>query len=163
MRLFSDVLEAARDHLEPGRSVVLTVEATVEGDELRLLARHVQSVDAAVAGAASAGLRIYLDDAAAAAPSLAARLDQIRREPGNRKRGPIELVVMAPDLPGETVLALPDSYPLGPSGRRRAQERPRRRLPRGVLRSRIRARAAAPVNLHRRLQRPAYALCMRCA
>jgi DNA polymerase-3 subunit alpha len=115
VRLFSDVLEAARDHLEPGRSVVLTVEATVEGDELRLLARHVQSVDAAVAGAASAGLRIYLDDAAAAAPSLAARLDQIRREPGNRKRGPIELVVMAPDLPGETVLALPDSYPLGPS------------------------------------------------
>jgi len=114
-RLFSDVLEAARDHLEPGRSVVLTVEATAEGDEVRLLARHVQPVDAAVAGAAAAGLRVYLDDAAAAAPSLAARLAQIAREPGSRKRGPIELVVMAPDLPGETVLALPDSYPLGPS------------------------------------------------
>ena len=115
VRLFSDVLEAARDHLEPGRNVVLAVEATVEGDELRLLARHVQPIDAAIAGAASFGLRLYLDDAAAAAPSLAARLEQIRRDPGNRKRGPIEIVVMAPDLPGETLLALPDSYPLGPS------------------------------------------------
>ena len=87
MRLFSDVLEAARDHLEPGRSVVLTVEATVEGDELRLLARHVQPIDAAVAGAATAGLRVYLDDAAAAAPSLAARLEQIRREPETASAG----------------------------------------------------------------------------
>ena len=113
--MFSDVLDAARDHLEPGRSVVLTVEATAEGDEVRLLARHVQPIDAAVAGAAAAGLRVYLDDAAAAAPSLAARLDQIGRDPGSRKRGPIELVVMSPDLPGETILSLPDSYPLGPS------------------------------------------------
>ena len=53
VRVFSDVLDAARDHLEPGRSVVLTVEATVEGDEVRLLARHVQPIDAAVAGAAA--------------------------------------------------------------------------------------------------------------
>ena len=133
VRVFSDVLEAARDHLEPGRNVVLTVEATVEGDELRLLARHVQPIDAAIAGAASAGLRLYLDDAAAAAPSLAARLEQIRREPGNRKRGPIEIVVMAPDLPGETRARPARQLPARPAGRRRAQERARRRLPRGVL------------------------------
>jgi len=113
-RVFSDVLEASRDHLEPGRSVVLTVEATAEGDDLRLLARHVQPIDLAIAGAGSAGLRLYLDDAATAAPSLAARLDQIRRDPGSRKRGPIEIVVIAPDLPGETVVSLPESYPLGP-------------------------------------------------
>ena len=97
---------------------MLTVEATVEGDELRLLARHVQPIDAAVAGAASAGLRVYLDDAAAAAPSLAARLDQIGREPGSRKRGPIELVVMAPDLPGETVRRAARQLPARPAGRR---------------------------------------------
>ena len=47
VRMFSDVLDAARDHLEPGRSVVLTVEATVEGDELRLLARAAQPIDVA--------------------------------------------------------------------------------------------------------------------
>ena len=133
VRVFSDVLDAARDHLEPGRSVVLTVEATVEGDELRLLARHVQPIDAAVAGAGDAGLRVYLDDAAAAAPSLAARLDQIGRDPGSRKRGPIELVVMAPDLPGETMLVPARQLPPRPVRRRRAEERPRRRLPRGVL------------------------------
>ena len=57
--MFSDVLDLARDHLEPGMSVVLTVEATLEGDELKLLAKAAQPIDAAVAGAASAGLRVF--------------------------------------------------------------------------------------------------------
>ncbi len=77
VRMFSDVLDAARDHLEPGRSVVLTVEATLEGDELKLLAKAAQPIDLAVAGAASAGLRVFVDDAAAAT---------VARHPPRRRR-----------------------------------------------------------------------------
>jgi DNA polymerase-3 subunit alpha len=113
VRMFSDVLEPARDHLEPGRNVILTVEATLEGDELRLLAKAAQPIDVALAGAASAGLRIFLDDAAAA-PSLAARLGAVARESAARRRGPVNLILMHPELPGEVEIALPDPYPMSP-------------------------------------------------
>jgi len=113
VRVFSDVLDVARDHLAPGQSVVLTVEATLEGDELRLLAKAVQPIDVAVAGAASAGLRLYVGDAAAA-PSLASRLATIVRDPNARRRGPVSLVLMDPGLPGEVEIALPDPYPMSP-------------------------------------------------
>ena len=84
--MFSDALDPARDHLEPGRSVVLTVEATVEGDELRLLAKSAQPIDVAAAGAAGVGLRIYVNDEAAA-PSLATRLAGIARNSGAPAQG----------------------------------------------------------------------------
>ncbi len=113
VRVFSDVLDAARAHLEPGRSVVLTVEATLEGDELKLQARAVQPIDVALAGAANAGLRIYINDAAAA-QSLATRLLDIAREAGRLKRGPVELVLIAADLDGEVEIDLPERYPLTP-------------------------------------------------
>jgi DNA polymerase-3 subunit alpha len=111
--MFSDVLDTARDHLAPGMSVVLTVEATLEGDELKLLAKAAQPIDAAVAGAASAGLRVFLDSAAAA-PSLATRLAAIARDSTARRRGPVNLILMHPDLPGEVEVALPDPYPMSP-------------------------------------------------
>ena len=41
--VFSDTLEAARDLLEPGRNVVLGVEANLEGETLKLLARSAQA------------------------------------------------------------------------------------------------------------------------
>jgi DNA polymerase-3 subunit alpha len=113
VRMFSDVLDAARDHLLPGRSVVLTVEAVLEGEELKLLAKAAQPIDQVLAGAAGAGLRIYLNDAAAA-PSLASRLATVAREAPSRRRGPVSLILMHPDLPGEVEVALPDPYPITP-------------------------------------------------
>ena len=38
--LFSDVLDASRDHLENGANVVVTVEATMEAEQVKLLARR---------------------------------------------------------------------------------------------------------------------------
>ena len=114
-RMFSDVLDPARDWLVPGASVVLVVEASVEGDEMRLLAKAVQPVDLAVADAAGAGLRIFLDRIEAA-PSLAARLAQVGAAPA-RYKGPVHLVVMAPDLApdlAEIEIALPEAYPVSP-------------------------------------------------
>jgi DNA polymerase-3 subunit alpha len=112
VRVFSDVLDQAREHLEAGCNVVLTVEATVEGDEMKLLARAAQPIDQVVAHAASVGLRIFVDDAAAAG-SLAKRLAAIQRD-GGARRGPVEIVLLAPDLPGETTVTLKDPYPLSP-------------------------------------------------
>jgi DNA polymerase-3 subunit alpha len=65
-----------------------------------------------VAGAAAAGLRIFLDEAAAV-PSLRIRLDAVAREPAARRAGPVVLVAMAGEL-GEVDLTLPDPYPLTP-------------------------------------------------
>ncbi|WP_299134996.1 DNA polymerase III subunit alpha [uncultured Amaricoccus sp.] len=110
-RVFSDVLDVAREHLEPGRNVVLTVEATLEGDEVKLLARAAQPIDLVVASAAGAGLRVFVNDLAAA-PSLAARLTTIARD-GRARPGPIEIVAMAADLP-DTIIRLPTEYPLSP-------------------------------------------------
>ncbi len=63
--IFSDTLETARAHLEPGANVVLSVEATLEGDSLKLLARGIQPVDLVVADAGATGICIHVDDAAA--------------------------------------------------------------------------------------------------
>ncbi len=113
VRMFSDVLDAARDHLETGKSVVLTVEASLEGEELKLLAKMAQPIDVALAGAASAGLRVFVDDAAAA-PRLATRLAAVAREAGTRRRGPVNLILMNAELPGEVEIALPEPYPMTP-------------------------------------------------
>jgi len=97
VRMFADVLDPARDMLEPGRSVVLAVEATQEGEGVRLQAKAVQPVERAVADAPAAGLRIYVNDPAAPA-SLAARLTAAgRAQP--RARNPVRLMLLAQDLP----------------------------------------------------------------
>jgi DNA polymerase-3 subunit alpha len=113
VRMFSDVLDTTRDHLEPGKSVVLTVEASLEGDELKLLAKAAQPIDLALAGAASAGLRLTLYDETAAAP-LASRLAAVARETRSPRRGPVNLILVHPDLAGEVEIALPDTYPMSP-------------------------------------------------
>ncbi len=111
--VFSDTLEAGRQHLEPGSNVVLSVEATLEADQLKLLARGVQPVDLAVADAAPAGLRVYLDDASAMT-TVARVLERARAEAQVRARGPVSLCLMAPDLPGEVEVALPEPFPVTP-------------------------------------------------
>ncbi|MEM8787223.1 MAG: DNA polymerase III subunit alpha [Pseudomonadota bacterium] len=110
--VFSDTLEQYRDALEPGRNVVLSVEATYESEQLKLLARGVQPIDDVVAGADPAGLKIFVNDPAAV-PSVAVRLEEAR---GARTRGagPVNLVLMHPDLPGEVEIALPERYPVTP-------------------------------------------------
>jgi DNA polymerase-3 subunit alpha len=109
--MFSDVLDPARDWLAPGGSVVLAVEATLEGDEMKLRATAVQPVDLAVANAGAAGLRVFVD-APEAGASIAARL-AVAAGAGGRARGPIQLVVMAGEI-GEVEVPLPELYPITP-------------------------------------------------
>ena len=110
--VFSDTLEAARDLLEPGQNVVIAVEATLESDQLKLLARSVQPVDNAVAGAAAAGLKVFVNDPAAVG-SVATRLGEAA-EQGGRGQGPVNLVLIHPDLPADIEIELPRKYPVTP-------------------------------------------------
>ncbi|TVQ05728.1 MAG: DNA polymerase III subunit alpha, partial [Roseinatronobacter sp.] len=85
--VFSDTLEAGRQYLEAGQNVVLTVEATMEAETLKLLARGVQPVDSVVADAGAAGLRIHIEspDAITSVASLLARY----KDGPARSRGPL--------------------------------------------------------------------------
>ncbi len=111
--IFSDTLELARDHLTTGANVVVTVEATVDADQLKLLARAVQPVDMVVADAGSAGLRVWIEDASAVVV-VAEMLARARSEAKTRARGPVSMCLMSPDLPGEVELDLGGDFALNP-------------------------------------------------
>ena len=108
--VFSDTLEAARDVLEAGQNVVLTVEAHLEGETLKLLARGAQPIDQVAAQAGGASLRIYLEGAGAVA-SVASILGRL--EPG-RTKGQVIICITDPDLGQEIDMVLPQDYPITP-------------------------------------------------
>ena len=114
--IFSDVLEASRANLEPGQNVVMTVEATMEGETLKLLGRLVQPIDVVVADAGSSGLRVHIGDAGAVAlvASLLARVAAEAGQVNARGRGPVTLCVADPATGREVDLALPREYPVTP-------------------------------------------------
>ncbi|MRG73272.1 DNA polymerase III subunit alpha [Alphaproteobacteria bacterium HT1-32] len=58
---FSEVLAGAREHLDSGRPLMVTADAQLEGDGVRLTAQHFQILDEAAKNV-SVGLTIYLDD-----------------------------------------------------------------------------------------------------
>jgi len=110
--VFSDVLETARDLLETGSNVVVTVEATLEGETLKLLARAVQPIDAVAAEAGGAALRIHLDRAEAAA-SVASLLARVAADAG-RARGSITICVPDTETGREIDVLLPRVWPVSP-------------------------------------------------
>ncbi len=106
--VFSDTLEAARDHLEVGRNVVLTVEANLEGESLKLLARVAQPVDSVANTAEAADLRVHINrpEAAASLASLLGKLDGPSRA---------KIFLCVPDDTGREVdIELPKTYPITP-------------------------------------------------
>ncbi len=114
--VFSDTLETARGHLETGNNVVLTVEANMEADQLKLLARSVSPIDTVAADAGAMGLRIFVDEPAAVT-SVAALLERATAEAKSRARGPVQLCLMAPDMPGhiqEVEVALGERFHVNP-------------------------------------------------
>jgi DNA polymerase-3 subunit alpha len=94
--VFSETLEAGRQYLEPGQNVVLTVEATMEAETLKLLARGVQPIDSVVADAGAAGMRVHVETAEAIG-SVAGLLERFREGP-QRAKGPLWFCVTDPAL-----------------------------------------------------------------
>jgi DNA polymerase-3 subunit alpha len=111
--VFSDTLEAARQHLEPGQAVVLTVEATLEGETLKLLARAAQPIDTVAADAGSAGLRIHVDTAGAVG-SVAGLLTRMAEEVKTRARGSVSFCIADRTTGAEVEVATGREFPVNP-------------------------------------------------
>ncbi|MDJ0820467.1 MAG: DNA polymerase III subunit alpha [Paracoccaceae bacterium] len=111
--LFSETLEKSREHLETGAKVVVTVEATMESDQLKLLGRSVAPVDNMVADAGSIGLRIFVEDAEAI-PNIASVLGRATEQMPRAARGPVHLCLNDAGLPGEVEIDLQQEFPVSP-------------------------------------------------
>ncbi len=76
---FSDTLQAAREMLEPGTSLIVSVEADVEADEVKLRLQGVEALDKAAAAVVQ-GVQIFVRDAAPI-ESIAKRLERKGKAP----------------------------------------------------------------------------------
>jgi len=111
--MFSDTLEASRDYLETGSQIVLTCEATMEADQLKLLGRSVSPIDVVVADAGGAGLRVFIDGPEVIG-SVARVLANAADGSVRAARGPVYFCLMNDDLPGEVDLDLGEEFPVNP-------------------------------------------------
>ncbi len=111
--LFSETLEKSREYLETGAQVVLTAEATMEADQLKLLGRSVGPVDSVVAEAGATGLRIFVDQPQVLPTVASVLADAVSAAKGAAK-GPIQLCLMDPGLPGDVEMDLGQDFPINP-------------------------------------------------
>ncbi|WP_300036120.1 DNA polymerase III subunit alpha [uncultured Roseobacter sp.] len=111
--LFSETLEKSREHLETGAKVVVTVEANMEADQLKLLGRSVAPIDTVTADAGGMGLRVFVDEASAVS-AVASVLEGAANAVRGAGRGPVQLCLMHPDLPGEVEVDLGQDFAVNP-------------------------------------------------
>jgi DNA polymerase-3 subunit alpha len=111
--IFSETLEKSREYLETGSKVVVTAEATLEADQLKLLARAIAPIEAVVADAGSAGLKVFVEDIEAVQP-VANVLMQAAETVKAGAKGPVLLCLMSGDLPGEVEIDTGREFPVNP-------------------------------------------------
>ena len=111
--IFSDTLEKAQDHLVTGAKVVVTVEATLESDQLKLLGRSIVPIDTVVADVGGLGLKIFVEDVSAIS-AVATVLEGAITAAKNAGRGPVQLCLMDTSLPGEVEIDLGQDFPVNP-------------------------------------------------
>ena len=105
---FSDLLSAYRELLEPGRSLLLTVEARMDDGTLKLTAHEVRSLDK-IAAETAAGLKVHIRDA-----RPLEGLKSVLGE-GRKGRGPVSLVLGLEGGCREVEVALPGGYAVSPA------------------------------------------------
>lgn len=111
--VFSDTLEAARDYLDAGSMVVVTVEATMESDQLKLLARGIAPLDSVVADVGGVGLKIFVQ-APDAISAVAEVLQNAQGSAAKVAKGPISFCLMDLALPGEVEIDAGQDFPVTP-------------------------------------------------
>ncbi|PZO65458.1 MAG: DNA polymerase III subunit alpha, partial [Paracoccus denitrificans] len=111
--VFSDVLDVARNLLEPGSNVLLQVSVEPSGDEVKMLIRSVQPLEDAVADAGPDRLAIEIADSRAASAVLA-RLRAIADDPTASHRGRGDVLMRVRD--GLTIydIAVGQNLPVSP-------------------------------------------------
>ena len=108
--VFAEELSAKRELLEPGRSVVMHVDARSDGDSIRLTARDIEDIEQASLRAA-AGIRVFLSDSSPLA-DLKSFLAQQRKG-----RAQIALMLALDDVHKEVEILLPGGFALTPRTR----------------------------------------------
>ncbi|MDH3743197.1 MAG: DNA polymerase III subunit alpha, partial [Hyphomicrobiales bacterium] len=101
---FSELLAHARDELEPGRALILRVEADVEAEEVRLRLAGVEPLDKATANIAT-GLEIFVQDASP--------VDSISKRLTNGGKARVNLILQPADAP-EVKIALGNKFTVTP-------------------------------------------------
>ena len=108
--VFSEVLAAQRDLLEPGQSLIFTVDAQLRDDVPRLMVSKIENLDRA-AEKAGGGLRLYLND-----PAPIDTMKQVLgRVPAGK--GQIYVRLRLEDGAREADIRLPGGYALNPQVR----------------------------------------------
>ncbi|MEA2759052.1 MAG: polymerase subunit alpha [Methylobacteriaceae bacterium] len=101
--LFNETLNQYRDLLEKGAAVLVTVQANVDGEEVRVRIQSVEPLEQAAARIQK-GLRIFLRDTKPL-PSIEARLQ-------GRGEGEVSLIVMLEQNKSEVEIKLPGRFPV---------------------------------------------------
>ena len=111
--LFSEILEKSRDHIETGAKVVITVEANLEADQLKLLARSVAPIDATIASTGITGLRLFVKNPQTIS-SISSILKQLKGQSKGSPKGPIHFCFMNDEIPGEVTIDAGEEFPINP-------------------------------------------------
>jgi len=111
--VFSDVLDSSEEYLVAGENVVMSVEATSEAEQLKLLCRTAQPIDTAIVDKSKKGLKIFVNSDGTIS-SVASLLKRVEQEKNVLGRGEVSLCLVDSELPGEVELLVGDSYPINP-------------------------------------------------
>jgi DNA polymerase-3 subunit alpha len=108
--VFSEQLAAARELLELGKSLIFHVDGRLDGEQPRLTAQAIESLDK-VAARGAAGVRIFLADErpVAGVANLLAK--------AGKGRGQVALVLRLDDQHAEAELRLPGAFAVSPQVR----------------------------------------------
>jgi len=106
LTVFSEVLGQARQALDAGQPLLVTVDVRAEEETLRLTCQRIEALDGVVAHAV-AGLKVFLGEGDALAPLRGL----MQREAGGRGR----VTVVVPVAPTREVeIALPGGFKVSP-------------------------------------------------
>lgn len=108
--LFSEVLNASRELLDANQAVIVTVEASLSDDTLKMIGQRIQSLDQVVTDSA-AGLKIFIDSE----KTLAGIKRILDKCPG--RKGSVAFVVNLDEGRREVEIALPGRYAISPKVR----------------------------------------------
>ena len=112
--VFSELLSSRRDLLQAGQAVLVSADARLDGDQVKLTGQAIDELDKALANTA-AGLRVALRDPEAVRPLH----DMIA---GLKGRGRITLALELEDQ--EVEMALPGGFNVPPSVRQKLADLP---------------------------------------
>lgn len=103
--VFAEALSNAREHLEPGKALVMTVEARPDGETARLSAKSIEPLEK-VADTAADGIVVHIRDTAPIG-GIRAVLDRVKKP---MARGQVSLMLRLPEDGSEVEIQLPGAY-----------------------------------------------------